>query len=190
MRQSSFRYAFAALNTRFCIRREECGKTGAPQNFGFGQFHVAKKKTVDRRNRTAPIPESRVPPSRAIQKPRSGGSRPGRVSRADAAELERIAEILKERRALAKIVASVLRSAREDRVVKQEKMGSMLGRSRAAISNMEQVITDFALADSVLWVRALDKDPKYLDLIFKRLLFEIREFYEQRDGRRSPTLPG
>lgn len=125
-----------------------------------------------------------------LKKPRSGGSRPGEVGRGDTAEQERIAEIIQERRALAEIVASVLRSAREDRDVKQEKMGLILGRSRAAIGNMELVITDFALPDSVLWVRGLDKDPDYLDQVFRRLLFEIREFYKRRDARRSPMPPG
>ena len=141
---------------------------------------MAKKKTVGQR-RPARIPLSRGGTAGALKKPRSGGGRrPGLASRPDAAEQDRIAKILEERHAIAEIVASVMRGVRQDRDAKQERMGFALGRSTGAISNMEQLRTDFALPDSILWVRELDKDHQYLEEVFERLLFEIGKFYARR----------
>ena len=143
---------------------------------------MAKKKTVGRR-RPARIPLSRGGAAGALKKPRIGASRPpGLASRADPAEQDRIAKIFEERQAIAEIVVSVMRGVRQDNDARQERMGFALGRSTGAISNMEQLRTDWALPDSILWVRELKKDPRYLDEVFERLLFQIKKFYAQRDS--------
>jgi hypothetical protein len=139
---------------------------------------VAKKKTVGRRRRGASIPGARG--AGAFTKPRGNRSGKGKASRENSAEQERIAKILEERHLLSEIVASVMRGARQDRDVKQETMGYALGRSADAISNMEQVRTDFAFPDVIMSLRALDTDPEYLEAKFKRLLFEVKSFYERR----------
>ncbi len=121
-------------------------------------------------------------------KPRSGGTRAARGSRqVSKSEQERVAKILEERRQLAEIVASVFRGARGDKDVKQEQMAYFLARSSVAISNMESVRTDFALPDAILWTRALDPELRYLEEIFERLLLSVRQFYERRGRRPSPT---
>jgi hypothetical protein len=147
----------------------------------FGWSHVAKKKTLGGRRRTAPISASRGRPASAFTKPRSGGSRAGAGSRRiSKSEQERLTKVLEQRRELAQIVASVFRGARGDKDVKQERMAYCLARSAVAISNMESVRTDFALADAILWTRALDPDFHYLEEIFERLLLLVRQFYERR----------
>ena len=141
---------------------------------------VAKKKTIGRRRGGASIPGARSRRAGAFTKPRGNRSGKGKASRENSAERERIAKILEERHLLSEIVASVMRGARQDRDVKQETMGYALGRSADAISNMEQVRTDFALPDVIMSLRALDTDPEYLQAKFKRLLFEVQSFYERR----------
>jgi hypothetical protein len=85
-----------------------------------------------------------------------------------------------ERRELARIAASVFSGARGDKDVKQAQMAYFLGRSANAISNMESLRTDFALSDAILWARALDPDPRFLEEIFARLLLSVRQFYERQ----------
>jgi hypothetical protein len=114
-------------------------------------------------------------------KPRSGGSRgAARSRRGDKSEQQHLEKIEKERRELAQIVASVFRSARGDKDVKQAQMAYFLARSAAAISNMESVRTDFALPDAILWTRALDSNPKFLEQTFERLMLSVRQFYERQ----------
>lgn len=75
---------------------------------------------------------------------------------------------------------SVFRGARQDHDVKQDRMAYALGRSPAAIGNMEKLRTDWAIPDSILWTREINKDVAYLETVFERLLFEVRKFYERR----------
>jgi hypothetical protein len=113
-------------------------------------------------------------------KPRSGGSRgAARSRRGDKSEQQHLETIKEERDELAQIVASVFRGARGDKDVKQEQMAYFLGRSAAAISNMESMRTDFALPDAILWTRALDSDPRFLEETFERLMFLLRQFYKR-----------
>jgi transcriptional regulator with XRE-family HTH domain len=74
----------------------------------------------------------------------------------------------------------VFRAAREDKDVKQAQMAYFLARGSSAISNMESQRTDFAVADAILWARALDADPKFLKDTFERLLLSVRQFYERQ----------
>jgi hypothetical protein len=143
---------------------------------------VPKKKIVVRRRTATPprVSGGGAGGAGAFTKPRSGGSRTALDDSADAGEKDRIAKILEERQQLAEIVASIFRGARQDRDVKQDRMGYILGRSSSAISNMEKVRTDFAVPDAVLWVRGIDTDPRYIEEIFERLLFEVRKFYKRR----------
>jgi hypothetical protein len=122
--------------------------------------------------------------ARPLTKP---GSRSRKSSRVDAAEQNRLAEIQLEREALARIVASVLRMARQDKDVKQAVMGHRLGRSPDAISNMENLKTDISFPDTILWVIRLNADPAYLDTMVERLMFEIRKYYERRAASEPPT---
>jgi len=100
--------------------------------------------------------------------------------RGNKAEQQLWTRIEAERRELARIAASVFRAAREDKDVKQAQMAYDLARSANAISNMESQRTDFALADAILWARALDPDPKFLEDTFERLLLSVRQFYKRR----------
>lgn len=114
-------------------------------------------------------------------KPRSGGNRgTARSRRVDKSEQKHVDKIIEERRQLAQIVASVFRGARGDKDVKQAQMAYFLARSAAAISNMESVRTDFALPDAILWTRALNSDPKFLEQTFERLMLSVRQFYERQ----------
>lgn len=143
-------------------------------------FYVAKKKTLG--GRSIPSKSASRPrrPARAFVKPRSGGSRgAARSRRGDKSEQQHLEKIEKERRELARIVASVFSGARGDKDVKQEQMGYFLARSASAISNMESTKTDFALPDAILWTRALDSDPRFLEETFERLMFSVRQFYKR-----------
>lgn len=142
---------------------------------------MAKKKTLGGRRTPSKSASRPRRPARAFVKPRSGGSRgAARSRRGDKSEQQHLEKFEKERRELARIVASVFRGARGDKDVKQEQMAYILARSAGAISNMESGRTDFALPDAILWTRALDPDPKFLEETFERLMLSLRQFYKRQ----------
>jgi ribosome-binding protein aMBF1 (putative translation factor) len=141
---------------------------------------VAKQKTPGARRTPSDSASGPKRPARAFVKPRSGGNRRASGRRLDKSEQKYLAKFKEEREQLVRIVASVFRAAREDKDVKQAQMAYFLARGSNAIGNMESQRTDFALADAILWARALDPDPKFLEDTFERLLLSVQQFYKRQ----------
>ena len=91
-------------------------------------------------------------------------------------EQARRAYIRAERAQLIGLVATVLRSTREDQDVKQKQMGYLMDRSADVISNIECGRTDPSMVDVLLWARQLNVDPMY---VFEEILFNVRKYYRR-----------
>ena len=92
---------------------------------------------------------------------------------------KRDAAVRRERDWIHESVVSVIRGARQDRDISQEKLASKMGWSKSVIVNLENLRRDFGVADFILLAEMYGMDPEEL---FASVIFHLRQ---RQRGRRS-----